>query len=55
MKEANPTTLAELRSALAEIIDRARAGGLRHYMIEETLEAAATAVRVKHAACTPIL
>ena len=52
-KEANPTTLAELRQALAEIIDRAIAGGLRSYQIEESLQDAAKVVATRHATTTP--
>jgi hypothetical protein len=47
--------LAELRSEIEYLVERSRNAGLRHYVIEQALQDAATAVRVKHAATAPIL
>jgi hypothetical protein len=47
--------LAELRAAIEHVVERGRNAGLRHYVLAQALEDAATAVRVKHAACSPIL
>jgi hypothetical protein len=54
-KKIDPAfTVAELRSELESLVDRARNAGLRHYFIESALQDAATAVRVRHAASTPL-
>jgi hypothetical protein len=45
---------AELRSALERAVEEARACGVRHWTIESALEDAATAVRMKHAANSPL-
>jgi hypothetical protein len=47
--------LAEMRTAIAEIVDKGHAAGLRHFMIERALEDAAKVVATRHAMTTPIL
>ena len=55
-KQVNPTFgLAELRSEIERAVDEARACGVRHYQLCEVLEQAAQAIKIRHAACTPIL
>ena len=44
----------ELRSEIERAVDKARAQHVRHYTIEQVLQDAATTVRVKHAASTPL-
>jgi hypothetical protein len=45
---------AELRTTIEDAVESARASGVRHWTIEQALQDAATTVRVKHAASTPL-
>jgi hypothetical protein len=46
--------LARLRSAIELAVADAASCGVRSYQIEQTLDDARTAVRVKHAASSPL-
>jgi hypothetical protein len=45
---------AELRSAIEDAVESARASGVRHWTIEQALQDAAMVVRMRHAANAPL-
>jgi hypothetical protein len=52
----NPTfAVAELRSAIELAVEAARNAGVRHYVLAQLLEDAAQVIRIRRAACSPIL
>jgi hypothetical protein len=55
MKPDPAFTLAEFRTELERVINEAARAGARHYVLTQALEDAAQVIRIRHAACSPIL